>query len=131
MANPNVRICKARFSARALHRVEAIVRSCDFLSVHGRYYVCVRSNAMDNDIARKYFFLHLRHRVLTCASWSWGHLLVEDLTCRWYRHHAPNNVAHVVGYQQRAFAIDRDADWTSHCVTILSHEASQHVDRCA
>jgi hypothetical protein len=45
--------------------------------------------------------------------------------------HPPHDVAHVVGDEQRAAAVDRDADRAAERIALSVDESSQDVDRLA
>ena len=44
---------------------------------------------------------------------------------------APNPVADVIGHQQRAFRVDRDADWPALGLALVVDETGQHIERLA
>src|SRR5688500_5842778 len=45
--------------------------------------------------------------------------------------HAPDDVADVVGDEQRAALVDHDSDWAAEGLAVGADEAAQHLDRVA
>ena len=59
-------------------------------------------------------------------------LLISDLgyqLSRWRACHPPDRISDIIRHQQCTPSIDSDADGASHCISIPSDKAGQHIDR--